>query len=214
MIYQGRSNNGLYTIPLSLLHRTRPSVNSASLTTWHRRLGHANMESVKRTLRSSDIYFSNKRLPHICHDCCVGKMHKQPFPLSTYRAAGPLDLICSDVWGPSPIPSVENHRYYIIFYDHYSKYTWIYFVRYRSDLLSVFIKYRTMVEKYFGRAIRSFRADWGGEYQKLAQYLADQGIVFQRSCPHTPEQNGCSERKHRHITELGRTLIHQAKVSM
>ncbi|CAN1797934.1 Retrovirus-related Pol polyprotein from transposon RE2 [Linum perenne] len=52
--------------------------------------------------------------------------------------------------------------------------------------------------------------DWGGEYQKLSQYLTTQGIIFESSCPHTPEQNGCAERKHRHVTELGRTLLHQA----
>ncbi|CAN1314844.1 Retrovirus-related Pol polyprotein from transposon RE1 [Linum perenne] len=57
IVYQGQSKNGLYTIPLSLLHRVQPKVNSATLTTWHRRLGHANMENVKRTLHNSDIIF-------------------------------------------------------------------------------------------------------------------------------------------------------------
>ncbi|CAN1188063.1 Retrovirus-related Pol polyprotein from transposon RE2 [Linum perenne] len=214
ILFQGRSRDGLYHIPFSLLHRVQPKVNLVTLSTWHRRLGHVNMECVKRALRTLDIQFSNKRMAHICHDCCVGKLHKQPFSLSHYRASGPLDLICSDVWGPSPIESVDGHKYYVIFYDHYSKYCWIYFLRYRSDLLSVFITFRAMVEKFFGRPICSFRADWGGEYQKLSQYLTTEGIVFQSSCPHTPEQNGCAERKHRHITELGRTLIHQAKLPL
>ncbi|CAN1761610.1 Retrovirus-related Pol polyprotein from transposon RE1, partial [Linum perenne] len=66
----------------------------------------------------------------------------------------------------------------------------------------------------FGRPIKSFRADWGGEYQGLSSYLAQHGILEQTSCPHTPEQNGCAERKHRHITETGRTLLHHAAVPL
>lgn len=30
------------------------------------------------------------------------------------------------------------------------------------------------------------------------------------SCPHTPQQNGLAERKHRHIADMGRTLLHTA----
>lgn len=32
------------------------------------------------------------------------------------------------------------------------------------------------------------------------------------SCPHTPQQNGLAERKHRHVTELGLSLMFQSKV--
>ncbi|CAN1263351.1 Retrovirus-related Pol polyprotein from transposon TNT 1-94 [Linum perenne] len=215
-IYKGRSKDGLYPIPLALFEtrRGQPSVHNVTLSTWHRRMGHANLDSVKKLLRRYALPFSNKRLPHICHDCCVGKMHKLPFNSSFYKATGPLDLICSDVWGPSPIDSIDNQRYYIIFFDHYSKYSWIYFVRYRSDLLSIFKEFCRMVEFFFARPIRTFRADWGGEYQKLSQYLKEEGIIFQSSYPHTPEQNGCAERKHRQVTEMGRTLLHQAKLPM
>ncbi|CAN1139111.1 Retrovirus-related Pol polyprotein from transposon RE2 [Linum perenne] len=85
ILYQGRSRDRLYSIPFSLLDRRQPRANSVSLTTWHRRMGHANMDSVKRVLRDCSISFSNKRVTHLCSDCCAGKMHKQPFPLSNYR---------------------------------------------------------------------------------------------------------------------------------
>nr|KUM46783.1 hypothetical protein ABT39_MTgene6238 [Picea glauca]QHR87313.1 hypothetical protein Q903MT_gene1323 [Picea sitchensis] len=34
----------------------------------------------------------------------------------------------------------------------------------------------------------------------------------QRSCPHTPEQNGVAERKHRHIMETARSLLLSSSV--
>ena len=118
-----------------------------------------------------------------------------------------MELICSDLWGPAPVSSADNFRYYVIFYDHYSKYTWIYFLQHKSEVLSIFQQFRTIVEKHFDRSIKMFQADWGGEFQALTSYLRDNGISQRISCPYTPEQNGCAERKHRHIVETGRALL-------
>ncbi|BBH05152.1 transposable element gene [Prunus dulcis] len=43
-------------------------------------------------------------------------------------------------------------------------------------------------------------------------FLHTHGIVQQLSCPHTPEQNGCVERKHRHLVETARTLLVESSV--
>ena len=34
------------------------------------------------------------------------------------------------------------------------------------------------------------------------------------SCPYTPQQNGMAERKHRHIVELGLSMIFQSKLPL
>ncbi|KAL0456258.1 UNVERIFIED_CONTAM: Copia protein [Sesamum latifolium] len=38
------------------------------------------------------------------------------------------------------------------------------------------------------------------------------GIVHQRSCPYTPQQNGVVERKHKHLLSVARSLLHQASL--
>ncbi|KAL0454835.1 UNVERIFIED_CONTAM: Retrovirus-related Pol polyprotein from transposon RE1 [Sesamum latifolium] len=38
------------------------------------------------------------------------------------------------------------------------------------------------------------------------------GISHQRSCPHTPQQNGIVERKHKHLLNIARSLLHQASL--
>lgn len=51
------------------------------------------------------------------------------------------------------------------------------------------------------------QSDWGGEYKSFENFLSQNGILFRHSCPYTHEQNGKAERKHRHIVELGLTLL-------
>ncbi|KAH0678941.1 hypothetical protein KY284_020026 [Solanum tuberosum] len=52
---------------------------------------------------------------------------------------------------------------------------------------------------------RCINYDGGGEFIKtdFIKHLEDCGIVRHISCPKTPEQNGVSKRKHRHIVETG-----------
>ncbi|PKU60143.1 Retrovirus-related Pol polyprotein from transposon TNT 1-94 [Dendrobium catenatum] len=71
-----------------------------------------------------------------------------------------------------------------------------------------------MVEKQFSTHIKIFRSDGGGEYTstQFQNFLSTNGILHQFSCPHTPQQNGLAERKHRHIIETARTLLLQAKL--
>jgi hypothetical protein len=49
------------------------------------------------------------------------------------------------------------------------------------------------------------QCDGGAEYKPIMRQFSD--ISFQVFCPHTPEQNGMAERKHRHIVELGLTTM-------
>ena len=38
-------------------------------------------------------------------------------------------------------------------------------------------------------------------------FLQNKGIVSQRSCPYTPQQNGAAERKNRHLLDVIKTLL-------
>lgn len=47
---------------------------------------------------------------------------------------------------------------------------------------------------------------------RLKRFLIDKGISHYISYPYTPEQNGLTERKHRHIIETALTLLKTAKL--
>jgi hypothetical protein len=50
----------------------------------------------------------------------------------------------------------------------------------------------------------------GGEYEKLNAFFQKVGITHHVSCPHAHQQNGSTERKHRHIVEVGLSLLTDA----
>jgi hypothetical protein len=58
------------------------------------------------------------------------------------------------------------------------------------------------------------QTDWGGEYQKLSPFFERVGISHLVSCPHTHQQNGSAERKHRHIVKVGLALLAHVSMSL
>jgi hypothetical protein len=58
------------------------------------------------------------------------------------------------------------------------------------------------------------QTDWGGEYEKLNSLFTKIGITHHVFCPHAHQQNGVAERKHRHIVEVGLSLLAQAHIPL
>jgi len=130
-----------------------------------------------------------------------------PFSTSNSRICNPLDLIYSDVWGPSPTLSINGNRYYVLFIDAFSRYTWVFAIQSKSDVMPTFLKFQVMVERLLNSKIKSVQSDWGGEYRNLHTYFQSIGITHHISCPHTHQQQGCVERKHRHLIDTTLALL-------
>ena len=104
----------------------------------------------------------------------------------------PLQIIFFDVW-TSLIISHDGYKYYVIFVDHFTKYIWFYPLKRKSDVQTVFKRYKAIVEKYFQQNIVSLYLDNGGEYIALKTFLFENGISHLTTPPHTSEHNGFSE---------------------
>ena len=183
---------------------------------WHRRLGHPNTQILSHVL-NSDLPGNKDRysLSLECDSCKLGKSKTLPFPLHASRASHCFDLIHSDVWGPSPISSYEKFKYYVTFIDDHSRFTWVYFLRSKSEVFRTFTEFLAYVDNQFSTSIKTLRTDSDGEYlsTEFQAFLASKGIIHQRSCPSTPQQNGVAERKNRHLLDVVHTLLLESPVS-
>ena len=88
----------------------------------------------------------------------------------------------------------------------------MYPIRQKSEFYKVFVDFCLLVENQFSFSIKTIRTNGGGEFSSklLVDFLKTMGTLHQKSCPHTPEQNGVVERKHRHLVETGLTLLAQS----
>nr|GEY08400.1 protein DETOXIFICATION 16-like [Tanacetum cinerariifolium] len=68
-----------------------------------------------------------------------------PFSPSEIVVTSPFDIIYLDLW-TSPLSSVSDIKYYVLFLDQFSHYLWVYPLRNKSDALSKFIHFRAFVK--------------------------------------------------------------------
>lgn len=69
--------------------------------------------------------------------------------------------------------------------DECTKYIWLYTLKNKNEVTSLFQKFHPLVEKYFNQKILTFySSDGGGEFVGMKSYLHSQGIEHKMS-PHT-----------------------------
>ena len=99
-----------------------------------------------------------------CTGCRLAKHLPLPFSPSEHVSVASFDLVHSDVWGPAPSSSLGGFSYYICFVDDFSRYTWLYLMRSRSDVFSIYCQFTQMIHTQFGKRIKVFRSDGAREY--------------------------------------------------
>ena len=65
-------------------------------------------------------------------------MAKLPFTSVEHFSTHCFDIIHTDVWGPSPILSNLGFRYFLLFVDDFTRYSWIFPLKNKSDVFSIF----------------------------------------------------------------------------
>ena len=84
--------------------------------------------------------------PTHCKHCLSGKMHQFSVPVSTFHASKSLELVHSDVWGPTLVTSTNDFQYDLRFVDKYSKFNWLYLLKNKSDVLDMFKLFKATIK--------------------------------------------------------------------
>ncbi|GFZ16754.1 hypothetical protein Acr_26g0000240 [Actinidia rufa] len=169
-------------LPISTVAATSTSSPSPSFGIWHSRLGHVSLGRL-RFLVSKGVL--------------------------VLVSSVPFALVHSDIWGPSPTSTMGGSQYFVIFVDDFSRYTWLYLLKNRSQLQQTYYDFARMIKTQFSRDIQVFCSDNAQEYcdTSFLAFLREQGTLPHRSCPGTSQQNGRAERKHRHLLDTTRALL-------
>jgi hypothetical protein len=157
ILLEGRSEHGLFplrfrSLPFMNNNKSFPIYTAflglkTTPDVWHSRLGHSSFSIVDHVIKAYNLPTSSNKINKIpfCDFCPLGKSKQLPFSSSTLVSTGPLELIHTDLW-TSPIPSMSGCKYYIVFIDDFSRYTWMYPLHYKSEAYDNFVKFKLLTE--------------------------------------------------------------------
>ena len=89
---------------------------------------------------------------HVCRSCVEEKMHDSAHPSKTIISSKRiLELLHVDLFGPPSHASLGGKKYCLVIVDDYSRYTWVYFFKHKSETQENFINFAKEVQQ-IGRA--------------------------------------------------------------
>ncbi|GJZ63054.1 retrovirus-related pol polyprotein from transposon TNT 1-94 [Tanacetum coccineum] len=106
-------------------------------------------------------------------------------------------------------PQTTSHNIYtLVIVDEYSKYTWVFFLKKKSDAADCTMSFIKKMENLNELKVKELRSDNRTEFRnhKLEEFNDEKGISHNFSSPCTPKQNGVAERRNRTLIEAARTI--------
>jgi len=181
------SKQGNYKTTYSLQSN---NLDQYSLSIWHKRLCHFYNNNLIKYLNGHTI---NKTL---CIGCKISKLKKEPFRKTlNARSPRPLELIHSDIIGPLK-ESRNNFKYILTFLDDFTRKSWIYLLKRKSEVPEIFENFIRMVTNESNLTITKIQSDNGKEYtsRKFIDICNKAGIQRNLIVPRNPQSNERAER--------------------
>lgn len=125
-----------------------------------------------------------------------------------------LQVVQSDICGPFEVPSLGRIRYFITFIDEFTRMMWLYTIKFKSEALKVFRKFKILIEKESDKSIKILRTNGGGEYnsKEFETFYINQGIMHEVTTPYTPQHNGLDEIRNKTLLNMARSMIKHKKL--
>lgn len=146
-----------------------------------------------------------------CLWCHLEKQNKLPYSSSTAITYRPFEfeLVQMDIWGPLSIPSLHGHKYFLTIVDDFTRHTWLFLVKLKSETRTIMENFIILVKNQFDTVIKTIWSDNGTDFV-FPDLYNKHGIIHHTSCVATPQQNSDVERKHLHILNVTRSLLFQS----
>jgi len=194
-------------------------VAKASLSVWHKRLGHAMTHFVKKLLESSMVTGmeliddSTNHADGECIACIKGKTTWNVIPKkSDVENPRRLHRIYSNVCGSFDIEGYSWSRYFVTFINGFSHYVRVKPIRSKDEASKVLKEWITRSKIETGEKANLLRTDGGGEYMgtEFQEWLRSRGMHHKVTNANTPQENRVAERLNRTILEMMRTMMHES----
>ncbi|KAI0995437.1 hypothetical protein K3495_g12742 [Podosphaera aphanis] len=222
LIATGVLDGNLYRLNARAILNDAQIVNAAvpktTMLSWneaHRRLGHISLSSLKLLFGGRMVdgigLHRDESIPQFlnCKSCILAKAHRKAFPKCAEKYSENYgDLIHTDVWGsPNVKQTPGGNQYFILFIDDHTRHTTVKLMKDKASVKQQLMNYCSFIHTQYDRWPKEIRSDNAAEYEGTRSWLEERGIRLNPSAPHSPQQNGVSERMNRTLLELARAMI-------
>jgi Reverse transcriptase (RNA-dependent DNA polymerase)/GAG-pre-integrase domain len=198
-----------------------PIIHIPSLDTWHRRLGHANFQTISDMARNGTIKgmpLSITNAPAKCDSCILGKQTKTPVPKKReegigHRATRKLEKVWVDLVGPAAVTSRTGNKYVMDIVDDYTSLPWSIPLKTKDEAFPYLKGWEIAREKETGLQVGMYITD-GGELKsnEMSKWLESRGTTQRFTAPYTSAHIGRVERMHRTLMGKARAMRIYAKL--
>ncbi|KAD4889467.1 hypothetical protein E3N88_21540 [Mikania micrantha] len=181
VISRGKKRGSLYMVE-DLAGDVNAVTGGPSLSSlWHQRLSHMSEKGLK-ILADKGKFPDLKKVElddTFCEPCVLGKKKCVTFVKTGQTPkAERLELVHTDVFGPTHVSSLGGSNYYVTFIDDATQKVWVYFLKNKFEVFDVFKKWKAAVEMETNLKVKCLKSNNGGEYisTEFVNYCADRGI--------------------------------------
>ena len=156
MVMKGTRRNNLYYYNGSTMTRVVATVSSSDedleiTSLRHRRLGHEGEITLLILVKQGLLKGENTYKLEFCEHCVLGKQRRVKFGTTIHNIEGILDYVHSFVWRPTKSPSKGGKHYFVTFVDAFSKRTWVYVMKSKSDVYNFSLNGKIWMKHKLGR---------------------------------------------------------------
>ena len=178
---QDRRNLSISNTNISLPHFTLIN-NVSPCNLWHMKLGHPSDKILQLFVSDHPDIFSPSIIA--CDVCAFVKQKCLKYSSSTSISLQFFKLIHVDIWDPISVSSIDGYKYFLTIVDDYSKFTWILFLKNKTEVRSVLQDFIILTENQFSCKLKKIRSDNGKEFL-LNDFYNSKGIFHETSCNKT-----------------------------
>nr|GEV69362.1 retrovirus-related Pol polyprotein from transposon TNT 1-94 [Tanacetum cinerariifolium] len=136
---------------------------------WHKKLAYLNFKTIKKLAKQNLVIglpslVYSKYKP--CSSCEKGKHHRASLKIKQKSSIKKcLHLLHMDLFGPVTPRSINPEKYTLVIVDEYSRYTWVYFLKKKSQALETIMSFIKRVENQNDIKVKQLRTDNGTEFR-------------------------------------------------
>ncbi|GKC71108.1 retrovirus-related pol polyprotein from transposon TNT 1-94, partial [Tanacetum coccineum] len=149
---------------------------------WHKRLSHLNFKNINNLAKHNlvsglpSLTFSKDKN---CSACEKGKHHRASFKTKrSFSINKSLHLLHMDLFGPVKPQTISHNKYTIVIVDEYSRYTWVFCLKKKSDAVNCIMSFIKKMENLNEVRVKELRSDNGTKFRNynLEEFCDKKGI--------------------------------------